>query len=151
MRIPVFVSRPTALNFDQETVLNYLLDELRELQLDPRTLGQSDYPTASPLWEVDSIVRHSAGGLILGFSQFKTETGTWKAGTDGESEQDGPVAFPTPWNQLEAGILFAHRLPLLVFREPGIDGGIFGLGTSDLFIHNLPSATPSDDERDSIR
>jgi hypothetical protein len=37
------------------------------------------------------------------------------------------VKQATPWNQLEAGVLYALGLPLLVFREAGIEGGVFDL------------------------
>jgi len=35
------------------------------------------------------------------------------------------VSFPSPWNHLEAGILFGLRLPLPIFRESTILGGVF--------------------------
>jgi hypothetical protein len=47
------------------------------------------------------------------------------------------VKFPTPWNQLEAGILFSLRLPLMVFREDG-SGGVFDNGVTDVFVNRLP-------------
>jgi len=58
--------------------------------------------------------------------------------------------FPTPWNQLEAGILFSLRLPLMVFREQGVFGGIFDLGTSDVFINPLPVGKISKKEEGQI-
>jgi hypothetical protein len=51
------------------------------------------------------------------------------------------VSFPTPWNQLQAGILFSSGLPMMIFREPGISEGIFGAGTSEVFIHQMPMTT----------
>jgi hypothetical protein len=46
--------------------------------------------------------------------------------------------FPSEWNNLEAGILFALDKPLLVFREPGVSGGVFDVGVSDVFVHTMP-------------
>ena len=151
MRIPVFVSRPTALNAEQQRSLDFVCTELEAQQLEPRTLGQSDYPSEFPLREVLSIARHCAGGVVLGFTQFETERGVWKKGTKAEREQTEPVVFPTPWNHLEAGILYGLRLPLLIFREPGISGGIFDIGVTDLFVHNLPAPPLKTDEMESIR
>jgi len=31
-------------------------------------------------------------------------------------------------------------LPLLIFREPGITGGIFDAGVTDVFIHHMPTS-----------
>ena len=51
--------------------------------------------------------------------------------------------LPTPWNHIEAGILFGLKLPLLIFKEEGINGGIFDHGITDAFIHTLPQKIDS--------
>ena len=53
------------------------------------------------------------------------------------------MSFPTPWNDLDAGLLFALRLPLGVFCEDGIGGGVFDPGVSEVFIQNLPRNLPT--------
>lgn len=68
-----------------------------------------------------------------------------------EKKSEEPRAFPTPWNNLEAGILFGLGLPLLVFREDGISGGIFDAGVSDVFIHKMPTSDPSEENRMGVR
>ncbi|MFL6389599.1 MAG: hypothetical protein ACJ71U_19135 [Terriglobales bacterium] len=78
--------------------------------------------------------------MILGFSQFETATGVWKKGSPEEKEIKSPVVFPTAWNQLEAGILFALELPILVFKQTGISGGIFDNGVTDVFVHSMPQS-----------
>ncbi len=59
--------------------------------------------------------------------------------------------YPTPWNNLEAGILFALRVPLMVFREDGIEGGVFDHGVSEVFVQRLPLGTPSPQEEEALR
>src|SRR5262245_5306063 len=108
MRIPVFVSAPTALNPDQLASRAVINDFLDELNLESRALGRSDYPAELPLREVLIIARHCAGGIILGYEQFEATAGTTKRGIKGAERKLKPkevVAFPSPWNQLEAGIL----------------------------------------------
>jgi hypothetical protein len=146
MRIPVFVSAPTVLNAAQESSRRLILRELEHSGLEWRGLGRSDYPTELPLREVLTIARHCAGGVILGFCQFRADSGLWKPDTPDQKSATTPVLFPTPWNQLEAGILFSLGLPLLVFREAGVSGGVFDQGVTDVFIHPMPtgSITPKD-------
>ena len=146
MKIPIFVSAPTILSNGQEASRRLILRELEYNDLEWRALGRSDYPTELPLREVLTIARHCAGGVILGFGQFRTDTGVWKPDTPGEKAISTPIEFPTPWNQLEAGILFALGLPLLVFKENNISGGVFDNGVTDVFIHTMPPASinPSD-------
>src|SRR6266480_2192438 len=120
MKIPVFVSCPTSLSPSQEAARTVIIQQLDDNDLEPRALGRSDYPTDLPLREVAMIARHCSGGIILGFEQFYAPSGVVKRGTAGEKAAPGEVVMPTPWNYLEAGILFGLRLPLLVFREDGI-------------------------------
>ncbi len=140
MKIPVFVSSPTTLSRVQEARRKLILDQLEALNLEPRALGRSDYPTDLPLREVHVIARHCAGGVILGFSQFKANGGVLKEGTKSESTTTEDVRFPTPGNQLEAGILFSLKRPLLVFREDGVSGGVFDAGVTDVFVHSMPTS-----------
>ena len=141
MKIPVFVSCPTDLSPAQEASRKVILRELANLDLEPRAIGRSDYPTELPLREVLILARHCAGGVILGFVQFESKSGVLKPGTEKERQASDRMAFPTPWNQLEAGILFGLQLPLLVFREEPVEGGVFDIGVTDVFIHRMPAGT----------
>ncbi|MBL8347776.1 MAG: hypothetical protein JNN03_20245 [Rubrivivax sp.] len=128
---------------------------LDELNLEPRALGRSDYPSELPLREVQVIARHCAGGMILGFEQFQATSGTFKRGAGKGSERKlgkgETAAFPTMWNHLEAGILFGLGLPLVIFREPQISGGVFDNGVTDVFIHKMPAARISTTERANLK
>jgi hypothetical protein len=145
VKIPVFVSCPTTLNPHQQTARTQIVRQLDRLNLEPHALGRSDYPNELPLREVLLLARHCSGGVILGFEQYRSLGGIEKPGTDSETMTDAHRPFPTPWNQIEAGILFGLSLPLLIFREPGIEGGVFDPGVTDVFIHDMPAS--SDDSR----
>jgi hypothetical protein len=153
LKIPVFVSCPTELSKPQELSRERIVRELQRLQLEPRALGRSDYPSDCPLREVYVIAEHCSGGVILGFEQFIATAGTWKRGTKTQKRvpRSAPVSFPTPWNHLEAGILFGLRLPLLIFREPSIRGGVFDEGVTDVFIHTIPSGDIKDANLEAFR
>jgi hypothetical protein len=139
MKIPVFVSCPTSLSPEQDVKRSVVLRELARHNLEPRALGRSDYPTDLPLREVFLLAKHCSGGVILGFEQFSASAGTWKRGSPEQRKQATAVRFPTSWNHLEAGILYALALPLLVFAEDGISGGVFDPGVSDVFVHKMPT------------
>jgi hypothetical protein len=151
MLIPIFGSCPTHLNKSQDEARRILLGELGHAGLEWRSLGQTDYPTEFPLREVLMLARRCSGGLILGFSQFETAAGIWKKGTPFEDRQKAIIAFPTPWNHLEAGVLFSIGLPLLVFRDTCVSGGVFDNGVTDLFIHEMPKNKIAKTEKKSLR
>jgi hypothetical protein len=139
------------LNDAQFEVHKLLVGELGRAGLEWRSIGRTDYPHRNPLLEVYTLAKHCSGGLILGFSQFETKSGIWKKGTPDQAKQTAIVAFPTPWNHIEAGILFSLRRPLLVFREQGVLGGVFDNGVTDLFVHDMPTAKTNRPQRKAIR
>lgn len=152
MKIPVFVSCPTVLSSSQDGSRAALLRFLDDFNLEPRALGRSDYPAELPLREVVVIARHCAGGLILGFEQFQATSGTWKRGTPDEKPLGAdPVSLPSSWNHLESGILYGLGLPLLIFREATISGGVFDHGATDVFIHRMPAANLAAREEASLK
>ncbi|MFH1341611.1 MAG: hypothetical protein ABIL01_10455 [Pseudomonadota bacterium] len=150
MRIPVFVSAPTQLNPAQKSIYDGILELLEDLQLERRALGRSDYPTEFPLKEVIRLARKCSGGLILGFVQQSAAVVVSKPGTAEETSLSN-VCYPTPWNHLEAGILFSLKLPTLVFKETGIGGGVFDNGVTDLFVHRMPTADECRSKSSSFR
>jgi hypothetical protein len=137
MKIPIFVSCPTDLSPDQEAARTLILTEMDKYGFEARAIGRSDYPTDSPLDEVLSLARHCAGGVILGFSQLHVAAGTKKVGT-AKADAVTNMEIPTAWNHLEAGILYALRIPLIIFREKDISGGVFDPGTGNFFVQRMP-------------
>lgn len=151
MRIPVFVSSPSPENLSpsQAESAEIIHKLVRRYKLEWRALGRSDYPNETPLKEVLRMVRHCSGGIILGFEQFRAPAGVFRAGS-AKASAAADVAFPTPWNQLEAGILFSAGLPMMIFREPKIQGGVFDAGSTEVFIHQIPTNAMPKQARDDL-
>lgn len=149
MRIPVFVSAPSGHNLSPAQVASAEIIHklLVRYRLEWRALGRSDYPNDLPLKEVVRMIRHCSGGIVLGFEQFKAPTGEFKSGS-ARARTATDISFPTPWNQIEAGILVSMGLPIMIFREPGIRGGVFDIGNTEVFIHNM--STEMHDELDAV-
>jgi hypothetical protein len=115
----------------------------------------------NPLHEVRTLARHCAGGIILGYSQITAERAqrfkvkTLADGSVGiETDVIREYRAPTPWNQLETGILFGLGMPLFVLKQDGIEGGIFDAGASDVLVHSMPMPSemwqPSPELQDTI-
>ena len=136
-KIPVFVSAPTDMSAEQKATFDELMDILGNENLEPRSLGKSDYPNDFPLREVAIIARHCSGGIILGFSQVECVDAKFKPWNTGHKVVNN-YKLPSQWNNLEAGMLFTMDIPLMVFREAGIEGGVFDVGVTDVFLQKLP-------------
>lgn len=149
--IPVFASTPSKLDADQRASQHFIYGRLHSLGLEPRTLGSTDPGVYNPLHEVRTLARHCAGGIILGYSQITADRAhrfNVKTLADGTIEVEKDLIrkyrAPTPWNQLETGILFGLGMPLFVLRQEGIEGGIFDAGSSDVLVHSMPMPAPPD-------
>ena len=151
IKIPVFVSAPSLLNPAQQSIYDYVVGALAEEKLQPRSLGRSDFPESDPITEVYYVARACYGGLILGFSQIEAKTGVIRRGTPGEVSLEKPLILPTPWNQIEGGILAALRKPLIVFAEKGVSGGVFDQGAIRGYLQVFDPAAMSVHDWDQIR
>jgi hypothetical protein len=76
--------------------------------------------------------------------------GVSKRGTTDEKKVASKIPLPTPWNHLEGGILFGLHLPLLVFAEEGLTGGVFDRGVTDVFIHRMPDPAMSSSAKKAL-
>ncbi len=81
------------------------------------------------------------GAIILGLRQINVLDAVLKEGTIQESRSMPSNFLPTPWDQLEAGMAFMLGLPTLIIKEDRVWGGVFDVGSSDRFVHqvSLPS------------
>ncbi len=132
----VFVSKPSTLTEHQQEFWQQLKTRLEERSLRIRTLGTTDYSNDAPIGAVKNVMDQCQGAVILGFKQIRMIEGVSKEGTEKQETLKGNL-LPTPWNHIEAGMAFAFGLPMLVVKEAGVGGGVFDLGTSDKFIHEV--------------
>jgi hypothetical protein len=102
--------------------------------LQPRTLGETDFPNSTPIQAVKDVLGICQGALILGFKQIHIVKGYSKVGTDKE-RKIADEFLPTAWNQLESGMAYMQDLPLMIIREQGVSGGVFDVGITDRYVH----------------
>ena len=132
----IFVSQPTAMSKAQVNGREFIFAELAKYGLVGRTVGLTDHAPKNPIAEVCLLAKHCSGGLVLGFQQAAAASVVYKPGTNVESAADH-ASFPSPWNQLEAGVLVSMQRPLLVVREQGIAGGIFDPGAGEHYVNPI--------------
>ena len=125
----VFLSRPNWVADEYAAGLELFLSKLRDLRLNPRTIGKTDFPVKSPLDEVIRVMGECRGAIILGYPQIHMAEGTIKG-----QEIHTHIFLPTEWNHIEAGLAYAKKLPLLVAHHSGIGRGIFDRGALNSFI-----------------
>lgn len=133
----VFISKPGFLNYQQQQYLNALLTRLEAEGINPQTLERTDYPQFGAIGEVQRLMSDCAGAVIVGFQQLEVRDGLWRPSTPEEKEVKDQY-FPTPWNQIEAGMAMMLGLPILVLCQPGVNGGIFDMSAGEHQVYRVP-------------
>jgi hypothetical protein len=141
---------PSKLTDNQLAVFETLKKTMKQARLFPSTVGRSVLPLQSPLGEVYQLARRCSGGLILGFRQtVASDTVRWP-GSKFQKKDEGHSYSPSPWNQLEAGILYSLGVPMLIFAEEGVTGGIFDRGVANHFIHEFSAESFNEESAEKM-
>jgi hypothetical protein len=130
----IFISKANSLTRSQQGFVESLHQILKERQLEPRTLGETDFPNETPLGAVKSLLGECEGCIVLGFTQMVVTEGVLKPDT-GEQKDISNVKLPTTWNHIETAMAFMKGIPIMIICESGIQAGIFDKGITDRYIH----------------
>lgn len=129
--INVFLSRPNWISSEYQEGLDAFIELLKSHQLNPRTIGSTDYPSKSPMDGVIELLEQCHGAIILGFPQIFIRSGKVK---NQDIEKD--IVLGTEWNHIEAGLAYASGLPLLVIHDQKVTRGIFDRGVLNSFLYS---------------
>lgn len=135
--VDVFLSRPTWVANEFKEGQRAFLNFLDTLGFKPHTLGSTDYPSSSPLDAVIDLIEICEGAIILGYPQIEVKKGAIK-----NKPLPRPLLLSTEWNHIEAGLVYAKRLPLLIVHHIGVVRGIFDRGVTDRFIYEVDLSKP---------
>lgn len=130
--IDIFLSRSTDIIEQQQKGLQNLLSLLKFAELNPRTLGTTDYPQESPLNEIIEILQSCSGMIVLGYPKIIIEKGLIKGKNITE-----PVKLASEWNQIEAALAYALQIPLLIICDKDVSFGFFDRGAANCFVHQV--------------
>lgn len=118
----VFVSCPAELTIEQQTARRDVVRELHDRQIETFILNRTQYETI-PWQQLRHVVASADGVVVFGFGQLHVIAGEWRPGTT----EARPAAewYPTPWNQIEAGLAIMASVPVLVTGDIEVTDGVF--------------------------
>jgi hypothetical protein len=128
----IFVSRPNWIPETFENGLKSFYTLLKANGLNPRTIGQSDYPNKSPLDEVIGLLKKCEGTIVLGIPQIEIKNGLLK----GEN-LNNEIHLGTEWNHIEAALSHSLDLPMLIVHHKTVARGIFDRGACNSYLHKV--------------
>ena len=129
--IDIFLSRPSWVSPEFEGGLATFQWFLKQKGVLAHTLGQTDYPSESPLDEVIKLMNRCRGAIVLGYPQIEISVGKIK-----DVDISAPVFLATEWNHIEASLAYSLKLPLLVIHDNTVSRGIFDLGALNSFAYS---------------
>jgi len=135
VRLPVFVSAPKSFLRRQEAFLGQVEEHLRSKDLEPITLGRSDYDMSAPLEAIRRLMNGCCGLMCIGFRRTYILQGVDRPRSDlGEKEVSrSHVWLTSPYSQIEPAMAYQIGLPILLWREQGVLAeGLFDRGALDL-------------------
>jgi hypothetical protein len=149
LNLPVYVSTGRPRNSTQEASTQLIGEFLQKNNLEWRSLGITDFTTKSPFQFVLELIKECYGGIILGFERFRSSSSDLLEGTTSTRETASQVTA-SPWHQIETTALFTLNLPLLIFKESEVQGGIFDREASDFVIYDMPRPNQAMDKMGKV-
>lgn len=118
----IFLSYPRPFKKRQEEFIERIIHYFEERELQPRTLGVTDYDMDAPLTAIRRLMLESNGLVTIAFRRSLIKQGTGKPISDiGEEEYDLSNKWLTsPYCQIEPAMAFQLGLPVLILREKGV-------------------------------
>ncbi len=137
MSSSIFLSYPKPYLKRQEEFIERVIHYLEERELQPRTLGVTDYDMDAPLTAIRRLMLESNGLVTIAFRRNLIKQGTGKPGSDiREKEYDLSNKWLTsPYCQIEPAMAFQLGLPVLILREKGvIEEGVLEKGVLGVYM-----------------
>lgn len=119
MATNVFVSCGSVATDAQENFVRAIEEHFERYGLRPLTIGRNVFDHGQPLKLIDKVMRRCAGAAIIAYERVHIVDGQERRG----SPREAPLRLQntaTPWNQIEAALAYALRLPLFVVVEAGL-------------------------------
>ena len=105
----------------------------------PLFLTQAELRSSLELFPLEYLEIREQHILLAGrdpFPELRIERGLWRSGTPEEKRVED-LAETTPWSQIEGGMAVMLGIPILVFRERGVGGGIFDIGPNEVGVYQV--------------
>lgn len=132
-KIKIFLSYSKPFRNDQIDFLNKLKIYLQNINFEPIYLNQIHYSYKSPLEPILEIIADSFGTIVIPFERFHSYIGYNKEDSKEINEIINSF-YPSPWTQIEAGITYARKKPLLILKPNYIlEEGIIDTKTFDYY------------------
>jgi hypothetical protein len=115
----VFLSVGATYNEKQESFVSTFETFLGQNGCERLTVGRGNYFASQPIVSARDLMQEADAVVVIAFTRLRIDRAIDKPGSESEKEILNRN-YPTVWNQLEAAMAFALKLPLLVLIEDSV-------------------------------
>lgn len=115
----IFLSCGTPCNKLQEEFIAAVEAQLKPHNWTPKTVGRSVYSARQRVEAARDLIGECHGAVVIGFERTRIIAGLDKPDSATQKETHNK-SHPTVWNQMEAAIAYAQRVPILTFLQNGL-------------------------------
>ncbi|MBZ5660434.1 MAG: hypothetical protein LAO08_08515 [Acidobacteriia bacterium] len=115
----VFLSVGATYSEEQEHFVRGFEGFLIQSGCERLTVGRGMYGAKQPIQQTRELMETADAVVVLGFTRILVNNAVEKPGSKDQKEITN-TKYPTIWNQLEASMAYALKLPLLIILEEGL-------------------------------
>jgi hypothetical protein len=112
----VFLSCGTPHTQAQEDFISAMEAQLKSHDCIPQTVGRSSYSGRQPVEASRDLIGKCDGAVVIAFERIRILEGLEKPDPT-EQKKIKNESHPTIWNQMEAAMAYAQRVPILTFVQ----------------------------------
>jgi hypothetical protein len=122
LKLKIFLSVGTTYTEKQELFVSSFERLLADYGCERLVVGRDCPAARQPILQVRDLIKKADAVVVLAFTRYAVKTAIEKpdAKDPTETKEIKNKRYPTVWNQIEAGIAFGLKRPLLVFVEKGL-------------------------------
>ncbi len=103
----------------QEAFLAAVEEYLRSHDCEPQTVGRSVFSGRQPVQAARDCIGTCDGAIVIAFERTRIIDGLDRP-ESAEPTRVQSESHPTVWNQMEAAMAYAQRVPILTLVQPGL-------------------------------
>jgi hypothetical protein len=117
--LAVFVSCGSADTQAQESFITAVEEQLRSHGCEPSTVGRSRFTGRQPVEFARNLIGGCDGVIVIAFERTRIIQGLERPDS-AEPKKLRNESHPTVWNQLEAAMAYAQRVPIMTLVQSGL-------------------------------
>ncbi|MFA4902555.1 MAG: hypothetical protein WC600_07395 [Desulfobaccales bacterium] len=115
----VFLSCGTPHTQGQEDFISAIEAQLKSHNCTPQTVGRSSFSGRQPVEASRDLIGKCDGAIVIAFERIRIIEALDKPDSP-EQKEIKNESHPTIWNQMEAAMAYAQRVPILTFVQRGV-------------------------------